>query len=144
MGIDAQDGSARQASADRHTEPQSAERPARAETPLPPTADRLEAQWQARHAADRAYAEQIGDQISKGHAFDKHVIEQREFPEIETRGQFAHLIKDAVMNGEFRGLSGSRTAYWNEGTVVIRDPNAADGGTALRPRDGHDYFEGLH
>ena len=43
-----------------------------------------------------------------------------------------------------RVLSGGRTAYWNDGTVVIRNPGAADGGTAFRPTNGYDYFLGLH
>ena len=33
-----------------------------------------------RVAADKAYAELIGGEISAGHAFDKHVIERGEFP----------------------------------------------------------------
>jgi hypothetical protein len=48
------------------------------------------------------------------------------------------------MNGEFRPLSGGRTAYWNDGTVVIRDPSTADGGSTYRPTKGYDYFMGLH
>jgi hypothetical protein len=50
------------------------------------------------------------------------------------------MIEDAVMNGESRVLSGGRTAYWSDGTVVIRNPGAPDGGTAFRPTSGHDYF----
>ena len=106
--------------------------------------ERVEASWQARRAVDKAYAEQIGDEISKGHAFGKHVIERGEFPGITTPEQFAIVVKDAVMNGEFRPLSGGRTAYWSDGTVVIRNPGTADGGTAFRPTNGYDYFMGLH
>ncbi len=106
--------------------------------------ERVEASWQARRAVDKAHAEQIGNEISKGHAFDKHVIERGEFPGVTTREQFAIVIKDAVMVGEFRALSGGRTAYWSDSTVVIRNPGAPDGGTAFRPTDGHDYFMGLH
>ncbi len=43
-----------------------------------------------------------------------------------------------------QSLSGGRTAYLRDGTVVIRDPEAADGGTAFRPTDGYGYFLGLH
>jgi hypothetical protein len=106
--------------------------------------ERVEASWQARRAADRAYAEQIGNEISNGHAFGKHVIKRGEFPGVTTPEQFAIVIKDAVMNGEFRPLSDGRTAYWTDGTVVIRDPGTADGGSAFRPTRGHDYFKGLH
>lgn len=116
----------------------------RAEMRQPSAVERIEAQRHARLAVDKAYARLIGDEISGGHAFDKHVIEQGEFPGVTTRGQFASMIEDAVMNGESRVLSGGRTAYWNDGTVVIRNPGAADGGTAFRPTNGHDYFLGLH
>lgn len=59
------------------------------------------------------------------------------------RSQFATTIEDVVMNGEMRTLSAGRTAYWNDGIVVIRNPGAVDGGTAFRPTDGYDYFVGL-
>ena len=60
---------------------------------------------------DKAYADHIGAEISAGHAFDKHVIEQGEFPGVTTREQFARVIKDALMSGEFRTLSRGRSAY---------------------------------
>jgi hypothetical protein len=81
-----------------------------------------------------------GEEISGGHAFAKHVIDNGEFPGITTRRQFASHIEDVVSNGEMRALSNSRTAYWRNGTVVIRNPKAVDGGTAFRPTSGYDYF----
>ena len=95
-------------------------------------------------AADNGYAESIGVEISNGHAFDKHVIKLGEFPGVTTREQFARVIADVVMNGESRALDAGRTAYWSDGTVVIRNPSSADGGTTLRPKNGYDYFLGLH
>ena len=89
----------------------------------------------------RLRAQLTGDEIAGGHAFDKHI---GEFPGITTREEFARTIEDTVMNGEIRPLSNGRTAYWYDGTVVIRNPAAADGGTAFRPTDGYDYFLGLH
>lgn len=148
MGIEAPgvpvDDDVRPRQIDMPAEHQPTEPSIRTEMELPSSAERVEAHREARLAADKAYAELIGDEISKGHAFDKHVIEQGEFPGVTTREQFASLIKDAVMNGEFRALSGGRTAYWSDGTVVIRDPSTTDGGTTFRPRDGYDYFMGLH
>lgn len=82
----------------------------------------------------RRRAQLTGDEIAGGHAVDKHVTELGEFPGITTRGQFARTIEDVVTNGEMRSLSGGRTAYWNDGTVVIPNPGAADGGTAFRRR----------
>jgi hypothetical protein len=54
------------------------------------------------------------------------------------------VIEDVIINGEPRGLSGGRTAYWRGGVVVIRNPGVVDGGTAFVPRDGYAYFLGLH
>ena len=149
MGIDASrvsadDDAARRPTADLPSAQQPDVPPVRAEMRLPSEAERIEAHRHARLAVDKAYAKLIGDEISRGHAFDKHVIEQDEFPGVTTRRQFASMIEDAVMNGESRVLSGGRTAYWNDSAVVIRNPGAADGGTAFRPTNGYDYFLGLH
>jgi hypothetical protein len=114
--------------------------PVRAEMQLPSAAERVEAHSHARVAADKAYAKRIADEISAGHAFGKHVVERGEFAGVTTREQFADLIEDAVMNGEPRVLSRGRAAYWSEGTVVIRDPSAPDGGTAFRPAKAYNYF----
>lgn len=118
--------------------------PTRTEMRLPSAMERIEAHRHTRLAADRAYAKLIGDEISSGHAFDKHVIERGEFPGVTTRRQFSGIIESAVVSGEGRVLSGGRTAYWSDGIVVIRDPGTTDGGTAFRPTNGYDYFLGLH
>ena len=88
----------------------------------------------------RLRAQLTGEEISGGHAFQKHVIDEGQFPGITTRPQFAAHIENVALKGEMRTLSNGRTAYWNEGTVVIRNPHAIDGGTAFRPADGYDYF----
>jgi hypothetical protein len=129
---------------DLPAEPQSPVPRMRAKMRLPSAGERLEAHQRARVAADRADAKLIGEQISSGHAFDKHVVERGEFPGISTRKQFAGLIVGVVMNGEPRVLNGGRTAYWSDGTLVIRNPGAPDGGTAFRPTGGYDYFLGLN
>jgi hypothetical protein len=118
--------------------------PVRTEVRLPSAAERVEAHRHARLAADRAYAKLIGDEISSGHAFDKHVIERGEFPGVTTRIQFSSIIESVVKSGEGRVLGGGRTAFWSDGTVVIRNPGTPDGGTAFRPTNGYDYFLGLH
>lgn len=141
MGID---NVTQQAATDLPAEEQRVEPPEREQMQPPSTVERIEAHLQARQVTDKAYAERIGAEISGGHAFDKHVVGQAEFPGVTTREQFASVIEDAVMNGESRALSGDRTAYWSDGTVVIRHPGTEDGGTAFRPANGHDYFLGLH
>lgn len=92
----------------------------------------------------RLRAQLAGQEIAGGHAFEKHILDLGEFPGVRTRAQFASHIEDVIIKGEMRPLSGGRTAYWREGTVVIRNPRAADGGTAFQPGDGYDYFRGLH
>ena len=138
------DDSARRPTTDLPTEQQREVPQVRAEMQLPSAAERIEAHWHARVAADKAYAKRIAEEISGGHAFDKHVVDRGEFPGVTTREQFANLIEDAVMNGESRVLNRGRTAYWSEGTVVIRNPSEPDGSTAFRPPDGYDYFLGLN
>ena len=64
----------------------------------------------------------VGKEISDGHAFSKHVINNYT---------------------SFKELSNGRSAYWHEasGTVVIRNPKVKDGGTAFQPKDGRKYFD---
>ncbi len=90
----------------------------------------------------------IGKEISGGHAFVKHVLQQGEFKElgIQSRAQFARHIEAIVNNPTAtRHLSSSRVAYWHEATktVVIRNPRAIDGGTAFQPNNGRAYFDNL-
>ena len=63
-----------------------------------------------------------------------------------TRAEFSDRIESVIRNpSEVKTLSGGRTAFWDagSGTVVIRNPTAADGGAAFVPRDGKAYFDGL-
>ena len=93
----------------------------------------------------RLNAQLSAEQIAGGHAFDKHIGEFGDFG-IMTREQFAGHIEDVINNStELKSLSGGRTAYWDpsSGTVVIRNPSAADGGTAFIPSDGKAYYDGL-
>ena len=81
--------------------------------------------------------------IANGHAFNDH---GGEFPEIETRKEFAQLIDDIMNNpSEVKHLSNGRTAYWDDtsNTLVITDPGDIDGGTVFRPTDGKNYFDRL-
>mgnify|MGYP003583194609 CR=1 FL=1 len=96
----------------------------------------------------RLNAQLTGQEIAGGHAFDKHVIKQSEFGGlgIQTQEQFARHIEAVVANPTAsRQLTGGRVAYWDDasGTVVIRNPLAADGGTAFQPKNGRAYFDAL-
>lgn len=83
--------------------------------------------------------------IAGGHAFSKH---GKEFASlgIRTERQFARHVDNVMANPTAtRNLERGRVAFWDQrsGTVVIRDPNSVDGGTAFIPTRGIDYFNGL-
>lgn len=89
---------------------------------------------------DRLFADLAGRELAAGHAFDVHVVQRGEYPHVRTRRQFADLIADVIMNGSSRPISQRRTAFWHEGTFVVRNPVDPDGGSAFRPIDGIAYF----
>jgi hypothetical protein len=86
----------------------------------------------------------VARKIARGHAYDKHVIERREFPEISSLDEFERLI-DGVMNNydAAKSLSKGRRAYWKDDIVVITNPADPDGGTAFRPVNGKAYYDNL-
>jgi hypothetical protein len=93
---------------------------------------------------DENSARVIAEQIARGHAYTKHVVERDDFPEIKSREEFAELIGGIMIDplSITKQLRDGRQAFWNElsGTVVILDLMAEDGGTAYRPDCGRDHF----
>jgi filamentous hemagglutinin len=85
----------------------------------------------------------IAEEISGGHAFTKHVINQCEFPGF-SQSQFEGHLRGILNNPstEVKPLTQGRTGYWDNtsGTVIVRDPFHKDGGTAFRPGNGIVYF----
>jgi hypothetical protein len=80
--------------------------------------------------------------IANGHAYDKHVVAQGEFPEIKSRADFEQLIAEVMNNpDENKALSGGRHAYWKGDVIVITNPRHPDGGTAFRPTAGKAYYD---
>jgi filamentous hemagglutinin len=82
--------------------------------------------------------------IANGHAYQKHVVTNKEYPEITTKAQFFSLIKGVVGSPTAtKNMPRSRTAYWGEAakTIVIVDPASTDKGTAFRPTGGKAYFD---
>lgn len=92
-------------------------------------------------------ARAIAERIARGHAFDVHVLEGEEFPEVETRAEFADLIFEVLANAESasRSLRRGRLAFWNDAhrMLVIVDLFSDDGGTAFRPEEGKAYFRAM-
>ncbi|WP_244501204.1 polymorphic toxin-type HINT domain-containing protein [Streptomyces sp. TP-A0874] len=91
-----------------------------------------------RRLQARLAAEELAG--ADGHAFQKHVVEQGEFPGIRTREQFSDMIEGVILNGERRVRSDGASAYWRNGVVVIRNPGSRDGGTVFAPQEGYRYF----
>ncbi len=92
----------------------------------------------------------IAGAISKGHAFEKHILFKNEFAGlgVRTRKQFAEFIENIISHASgtnVKNLSRGRVAYWDasSGTVVIYNPNARDLGTIFRPDAGRGYFDAL-
>jgi filamentous hemagglutinin len=97
---------------------------------------------------DKLKSQLISEQISKGHAFEKHVLHQGEFPQwIRTKSQLRNHIEKVMSdkNSITKKLSQSRTAYVHEstGTVVIHNPKAIDGGTVFQPESLKEYMKVL-
>jgi filamentous hemagglutinin len=109
--------------------------------------------WEAFDDPDAPRGQPISDEptanpearkIAEGHAFDKHVVQRGEYPEIATREEFADLINEVIRNPTDRKSFGDgRTGYWHEDleTVVIVNPYDPEGGTAFRPREGREYYD---
>ena len=93
----------------------------------------------------RLNSQYAAEEIASGHAFQKHVLEQGEFTGlgIRTRQQFSTHVENVLENpSSVRFASDGRSFYLQEstGTVVIRNPNAPDGGTAFQPQNWDDYI----
>ncbi len=92
--------------------------------------------------AARLRAQLMSKEIAGGHAFEKHVVgvgnpHGAEFAGlgIRTRQQFAQHVETVVNRPTHSGhLRNGREYFYdlNSNTIVIRNPKAADGGTAFR------------
>lgn len=72
--------------------------------------------------------------IGHGHAYQKHIVEEKQFPQISTRGEFTDLIFDAIMHPTLQAPCANGYVYWNakHSIIVIENFNSkkGDGGTA--------------
>lgn len=84
----------------------------------------------------------MATRIAHGHAFEKHVLDQGQFPGILTPEQFATAMQRIMDNpSASKRLARGRQASWDEatGTVVMVDPHTIDGGTAFKSASGKNY-----
>jgi RHS repeat-associated protein len=85
-------------------------------------------------------------QIANGHAYDKHVSQRGEFPEVNNQQEFAKTVDQVIKNPtRSKPLSNGRTAYYddNTNTLVITNPSSSDGGTCFRPTNDGSYYDNL-
>jgi hypothetical protein len=88
----------------------------------------------------------IAKAMAGGHAYEKHVVEEKQFPEVKSPREFVELIAKVMANPtHHRELENDREAYFDNksNTIVIYNPHAKDKGTCFRPRAGLKYFKGL-
>ena len=88
----------------------------------------------------------IAKAMASGHAYEKHVVEEKQFPEVKSTDDFVELIAKVLANPtHHRELENDREAYFDKksNTIVIYNPHARDKGTCFRPDAGLKYFEGL-
>lgn len=84
-------------------------------------------------------------EIANGHAFEKHVLKQGEFPGIRTRQQFQNHVEDVLSNPSgMRYYKDGRTVYLQESssTVVIRNSGSGES-TAFQPANWSEYINSL-
>jgi hypothetical protein len=88
----------------------------------------------------------IAKAIAMGHSYEKHVIGEKQFPDVKSTEDFVELIASVLANPtHHRKLENNREAYFDNrsNTIIIYNPHARDKGTCFRPRAGVKYFEGL-
>lgn len=93
-----------------------------------------------------ATVKKIASAIAGGHAYQKHVVEEKLFPEVKNEGDFREVISKVIASPtHHRDLENDRQAFFDSksNTIVIYNPRAKDNGTCFRPRAGLKYFENL-
>jgi hypothetical protein len=88
----------------------------------------------------------IAKAVANGHSYEKHVVDEKLFPEVKNRDDFVDVIANVLANPtHHRKLENDREAYYDKpsNTIVIYNPHARDKGTCFRPSAGLKYFERL-
>jgi hypothetical protein len=86
------------------------------------------------------------DAISKGHSYQKHVVDEELFPQVKSRTDFAKVIAGVLANPtHHRALNNDREAYYDQAAniIVIVNPHAKDRGTCFRPAAKKRYYDNL-
>jgi len=93
-----------------------------------------------------AAQKKIARAIGAGHAYEKHVIDEKLFPEVKSEKDFIEVIAKVIANPtHHKNLENDREAYYDKkaNIIVIYNPRARDRGTCFRPRAGLKYYQNL-
>jgi hypothetical protein len=100
-------------------------------------------------ASQKAIAKKIG----KGHSFQKHVVDDKEFDSLlkektrrDRQEEFIDLIARVMANPTHsKKLARGREAFYDQANnvIVIVDPNTRDHGTCFRPNQKKRYYDNL-
>jgi hypothetical protein len=93
-----------------------------------------------------AAQKKIAKAIASGHAYEKHVVEEKLFPEVRSEQEFIDLIAKVLANPtHHRELENNREAFYDStsNTIIIYNPHARDNGTCFRPNAKLKYYQGL-
>ena len=77
------------------------------------------------------------------HAWEKHVVDANEFPEISTPDELKELLEEVIEQSAEWGYREDGSVYWYDevtDTIVIKNPPGI-GGSTYRPR-AKDHFDG--
>jgi hypothetical protein len=88
----------------------------------------------------------IASAIAAGHAYEKHVVTEKQFPKVKSQEDFRDLIAQLIANPtHHKKLENGREAFYDKqsSTIVIYNPRAKDKGTCFRPSAGLNYFRNL-
>jgi len=93
-----------------------------------------------------AAQKKIAKSIAHGHSYEKHVIDEKQFPDVKSVDDFADVIGKVLANPtHHRDLENDREAYYDNkaNIIVIYNPRAKDKGTCFRPSARLKYYENL-
>jgi len=80
--------------------------------------------------------------IAYGHAYDKHVVTNGEFPKIKSKEEFYNYIKAMVADKSTVSKKvGTKEYLWRTPVIVAVDPSHKDKGTCFKPIDGKKYYD---
>ena len=97
-------------------------------------------------SARKLNAQLWAQEISRGHAYQKHVVERQEFVGIvSSRAEFSVLVERILLNpSSEKALKAGRHAYWHDETATVVILNRKKGeSTAFRPEKGRKFYDSL-